>query len=184
MARVAQPPEHAPLELCAVTAVTISRIARKQGFARVMTAQQLAAAAQAGAEVAALGMFDQGFYDQVGFGTGAYEHMIRFDPATLQVDVPFRVPARLTKDNWADVHGAMVERMKHHGAVVLNRTRFADSREQIAQTCPERFSQYEGDIDNPEALFQEMPQVLLLNDSFILLILYTFLCRSSEPQIR
>ena len=34
--------EH-PLKLCAVTAVTTSRIARKQGFARVMTAQQLAA---------------------------------------------------------------------------------------------------------------------------------------------
>ena len=109
-----------PLELCAVTAVTTSRIARKQGFARVMTAQQLAAGAEAGAEVAALGMFDQGFYDQVGFGTGAYEHTIRFDPTTLKVDVPFRVPARLSKDNWADVHGAMVERMKHHGAVVLN----------------------------------------------------------------
>ncbi len=109
-----------PLKLCAVTAVTTSRIARKQGFARVMTAQQLATAAEEGAEVAALGMFDQGFYDQVGFGTGAYEHTIRFDPTTLQVDAPFRVPARLTKDDWADVHSAMVGRMKHHGAVVLD----------------------------------------------------------------
>jgi predicted acetyltransferase len=109
-----------PLKLCAVTAVTTSRIARKQGFARVMTAQQLATAALEGAEVAALGMFDQGFYDQVGFGTGAYEHMIRFDPTTLQVDAPFRIPARLTKDNWADIHGAMVGRLKHHGAVVLD----------------------------------------------------------------
>lgn len=109
-----------PLKLCAVTAVTTSRIARKQGFARVMTAQQLAAGAEGGAEVAALGMFDQGFYDQVGFGTGAYEHTIRFDPATLLVDVPFRVPSRLTKDDWANIHGAMVGRMKHHGAVVLD----------------------------------------------------------------
>lgn len=109
-----------PLKLCAVTAVTTSRVARKQGFARVMTAQQLAAGAADGAEVAALGMFDQGFYDQVGFGTGAYEHMIRFDPATLQVDVPFRVPSRLTNEHWADVHGAMAGRMKHHGAVVLD----------------------------------------------------------------
>ena len=31
-------------------------------------------------------MFEQGFYDQVGFGTGAYEHTIRFDPATLLVE--------------------------------------------------------------------------------------------------
>ncbi len=109
-----------PLKLCAVTAVTTSRIARKQGFARVMTAQQLARGAAEGAEVAALGMFDQGFYDQVGFGTGAYEHTIRFDPTTLLVDVPFRVPSRLSEDSWADVHSAMVGRLKHHGAVVLN----------------------------------------------------------------
>jgi predicted acetyltransferase len=109
-----------PLSLCAVTAVTTSRVARKQGFARVMTALQLAAGAEAGAEVAALGMFDQGFYDQVGFGTGTYEHSIRFDPATLLVDVPFRVPARLGKGDWEAVHAAMAARLKHHGAVVLD----------------------------------------------------------------
>lgn len=107
------------LDLCAVTAVTTSRVARKQGFARVMTARQLAAAADAGAEVAALGMFDQGFYDQVGFATGAYEHSFRFDPATLLVDVPFRVPNRIGRDDWAAVHMAMHNRMKHHGAVCL-----------------------------------------------------------------
>jgi predicted acetyltransferase len=107
------------LSLCAVTAVTTSRIARKQGFARVMTARLLAEGAAAGAEVAALGMFDQGFYDQVGFGTGAYEHSIRFDPATLLVEVPFRVPARIGKDDWQAVHAAMAGRLKHHGAVVL-----------------------------------------------------------------
>lgn len=107
------------LSLCAVTAVTTSRVARKQGFARVMTAQQLAVAAENGAEVAALGMFDQGFYDQVGFGTGAYEHTIRFDPSTLLVDRSFRVPSRLVKDDWAAVHTAMLNRLKHHGAVTL-----------------------------------------------------------------
>lgn len=108
-----------PLDLCAVTAVTTSRVARKQGFATVMTARQLATAAAAGAEVAALGMFDQGFYDQIGFATGAYEHTFRFDPMTLLVDVPFRVPDRITRDDWAAVHSAMHNRMKHHGAVCL-----------------------------------------------------------------
>lgn len=108
------------LSLCAVTAVTTSRIARKQGMARVMTAQQLARAAREGAEVAALGMFDQGFYDQIGFATGAYEHTIRFDPATLLVDRDFRVPSRLGKDDWPAVHGAMANRLKHHGAVTLS----------------------------------------------------------------
>ncbi|MEM8767026.1 MAG: GNAT family N-acetyltransferase [Pseudomonadota bacterium] len=107
------------LSLSAVTAVTTSRIARKQGFARVMTAQQLAAAAADGAQVAALGMFEQGFYDQVGFGTGSYENRLRFDPATLLVDVPFRVPSRLHTDDWPAVHRAMTHRLSHHGAVNL-----------------------------------------------------------------
>ena len=110
----------APLTLCAVTAVTTSRIARKQGFARIMTARQIAEAAEDGAEVAALGMFDQGFYDQVGFGTGAYEHTFRFDPATLLVDRKFRVPSRLHPDDWQALHGAMVNRLQHHGACTLD----------------------------------------------------------------
>ncbi len=107
------------LSLCAVTAVTTSRVARKQGFARVMTARQLATAAAEGAQVAALGMFEQGFYDQVGFGTGAYENRLRFDPATLLVDVSIRVPSRLHTDDWPAVHQAMLNRMGHHGAVNL-----------------------------------------------------------------
>jgi predicted acetyltransferase len=108
------------LKLCVVTAVTTSRIARKQGLARVMTALQIAEAANQGAEVAALGMFDQGFYDQVGFGTGAYEHTIRFDPSTLLVDRKFRVPSRIHKDDWPQVHASMVGRLKHHGACTLD----------------------------------------------------------------
>jgi hypothetical protein len=108
------------LDLCAVTAVTTSRIARKQGFARVMTAMQIAEAAEGGAEVAVLGVFDQGFYDQVGFGTGAYEHTFRFDPASLLVDREFRVPARIHPDDWPQMHEALAGRMKHHGACVLS----------------------------------------------------------------
>ncbi|MBE9066213.1 hypothetical protein IQ260_06065 [Leptolyngbya cf. ectocarpi LEGE 11479] len=53
------------------------------------------------------------------------------------------------------------------GAVVINRTRFADSWKQVQQTCPERLSQHQEDVSNPETLFQELPQILLLNDSFI-----------------
>ena len=48
------------LPLCAVTAVTTSRVARGRGMARRLTALQLAKAAKKGAAVAALGMFDQG----------------------------------------------------------------------------------------------------------------------------
>lgn len=108
------------LSLCAVTAVTTSRIARRQGFARRLTALQLAEAAVAGTEVAALGMFDQGFYDRIGFGTGAYEHRFVFDPATLDIDSDFRVPVRLGREDWRDMHRAMTSRLKNHGAVTLD----------------------------------------------------------------
>lgn len=108
------------LKLCAVTAVTTSRIARKQGFAQKITALQLAEAALDGAEVAALGIFDQGFYDKVGFGTGSYEHTFKFDPATLLVNRKFGVPTRLDKGDWKDMHAAMTSRLRSHGGCNLD----------------------------------------------------------------
>jgi len=82
-----------------VTAVTTSRIARKQGFARRLTAQAIAADVADGALVSALGMFEQGFYDHLGFGTGSYVHRVGFDPTTLKVDGTTRPPRRLTEDD-------------------------------------------------------------------------------------
>ncbi|MDP6374424.1 MAG: GNAT family N-acetyltransferase [Pseudomonadales bacterium] len=108
------------LDLCAVTAVTTSRIARKQRFAQQLTALQLADGANAGAKVAALGMFEQGFYDRVGFGTGAYDNFLRIDPASLLIDASFRVPQRLTKDDWSAVHACMHRRPRSHGGVILH----------------------------------------------------------------
>lgn len=108
------------LILCVVTAVATSRIARKQGFAQKLTALQLATAALDGAEVAALGMFDQGFYDKLGFGTGSYEHTIKFDPATLLVHREFRVPTRLDKGDWRDIHTSMMRRLRRHGGCNLD----------------------------------------------------------------
>ena len=83
------------LPLCAVTGVTTSRVARKQGFAGRLTARAIADAAENGAMVAGLGIFDQGFYNLLGFGNGTYEHWIRFDPSTLKIDKQPRVPQRL-----------------------------------------------------------------------------------------
>ena len=107
------------LSMCAVTAVMTSPIARKLGLALRITARQLAAGAEDGAALAVLGIFDQGFYDRLGFGTGSYEHTFRFDPATLRVDVPFRPPKRLTQDDWRAVHGAMMHRRRGHGGCLL-----------------------------------------------------------------
>lgn len=108
------------LPMSAVTAVTTSRVGRRMGFAQRLTACQLARGAEGGAVVSALGMFDQGFYDRVGFGSGSYQHFFAFDPATLRVEAPHRPPARLTKEHWREVHQALCARLKNHGACVLD----------------------------------------------------------------
>ena len=47
--------------------------------------------------MATLGMFEQGFYDRVGFGSGPYLHEVVVDPGTLAVGhVPYRQPLRLS----------------------------------------------------------------------------------------
>ncbi len=107
------------LPLWAVTAVTTSRIARGHAFAQRLTAQQLAYGAQQGAAVAALGMFDQGFYDKVGFGTGAYDHSFTLDPGTLMVDKDAPTPARLSREDYPAMHAAMLNRQKVNGSVCL-----------------------------------------------------------------
>ena len=108
------------LKLGAVGAVTTSHISRKLGFAKKLTANLLAIQAEQGMEVSALGMFDQGFYNKVGFGTGSYENWINFDPATLNLTYPFRPPKRLGIKDYKAIHGAMMSRASSHGNVFLN----------------------------------------------------------------
>ena len=70
--------------LCVVSAVTTSRISRVLSLAQKLTALQLAKGQQDGAAVEALGMFDQGFYNKMGLGTGAYINKFSFDPAAVE----------------------------------------------------------------------------------------------------
>ena len=107
------------LRLSAVTAVTTSHIARKQGLAKRLTASLIAEEAADGALVSGLGMFEQGFYNLLGFGSGGYEHWRSFDPAHLTVTTRARVPRRLMLDDWALVHEAMMNRQRGHGACSL-----------------------------------------------------------------
>jgi len=100
-----------------VAAVTTSRLARKRGLAGRLCAQAVADLAIAGAPLVGLGMFEQGYYNQLGFGTGGYEHFVSFDPAQLDVDVPARVPRRITPDDWPAVHAARLARPLGHGGV-------------------------------------------------------------------
>lgn len=109
------------LSLCAVTAVTTGLLGRKRGWATTLTARAVAQAAESGLAVAALGMFEQGFYDRVGFGTAAYNHRVSFNPRELAVDhVPYRTPVRLSADDHVEVHAALAGRHRTHGSVVLD----------------------------------------------------------------
>jgi predicted acetyltransferase len=120
--------EDVDLPLCAITAVTTSLVGRRLGLASTLTARALAAAVEAGAAVASLGMFDQGFYDRVGFGSGPYEHRLTVDPGRLDVPVPYRRPVRLTADDAHDIHAAMAGRARAHGGIVLHAPELVDAQ--------------------------------------------------------
>ena len=108
------------LQFAAVAGVITSRVARRQGLAGRTTATALADAALRGATVAGLSMFDQGFYDQLGFGTMGYDHWVTFDPATLRVPVRPRPPLRITLDDAEAAHTGRLQRLRPHGGVNLN----------------------------------------------------------------
>lgn len=110
-----------------VTSVGTSRIARKQGFAGRLTALAVAQDASEGALVAGLGMFEEGFYNRLGFGTGSYEHWVSFDPANLKIRVKARVPSRLTKDDWKKVHQSRIQRKRGHGACNLHSPKITEA---------------------------------------------------------
>lgn len=123
------------LPFCCVASVTTSLIGRKQGLASRLTAQALSTAVAEGALVAGLTMFEQGFYEQLGFGIGGYEHTITFDPSQLKVSARARPPLRLTMEDADSVHAARLKRHRGHGScnlshamVTLSDMEWSDSR--------------------------------------------------------
>ena len=111
------------LPLSVVAAVTVSRVARRRGLASRLTAHAVADSAEKGAVVSALGMFDQGFYDRLGFGNGPYDHMIEFDPNALRLPKdhprPSAPPVRLTPEHADEMHASLLARRRGHGGVNL-----------------------------------------------------------------
>jgi len=107
------------LDISIVTSVTTSRIARKQGLAKMLTAQLIAEETEAGSPLSTLGIFEEGFYDQLGYGTGPYVNWLGFDPANILVDRPLRPPQRLTEEDASRMHQALVKRRTQHGGVTL-----------------------------------------------------------------
>ncbi len=107
------------LSLCAVCGVTTGYVGRKRGIAGRLTAELVALGAAEGAALAGLGIFDQGYYDRLGFGTGPYEYIISFDPAELDLDIHPPPPVRLTQDDWELIHRSRQGGLKVHGNTVL-----------------------------------------------------------------
>jgi hypothetical protein len=107
------------LAFTGVTSVTAGRVARKSGAAASATAEALARDAEAGVVVAGLSMFEQGYYDRLGFGTGSYEHIVSFDPATLTVPYGDRLPKRVDSEQVEAIHRARLGRMRSFGSVNL-----------------------------------------------------------------
>jgi hypothetical protein len=107
------------LEFSAVTGVMTSLITRKQGLAGRTTARAIANAAMDGALVTGLGIFDQGFYDKLGFGNMPYHHAFSFDPETLLVDISPQIPHRLDQGDWDAAHQNRLTRLQGHGSCSL-----------------------------------------------------------------
>ncbi|MDP8205403.1 MAG: GNAT family N-acetyltransferase [Candidatus Electryonea clarkiae] len=104
------------LPLSCIGAVATSLIARKQNIASRLTAARIALDAEEGAAISCLGMFEQGFYNKLGYGTGGYDLNFHFAPSILNVKNSPGVPVRLTEDDWVIVHRSRLNRMRSHGS--------------------------------------------------------------------
>jgi hypothetical protein len=65
-------------------------------------------------------MFEQGFYDRLGFGSGPYESELSFDPALLKPGRPDRHPKRLGFDDFEAIHASRLSRKRTHGGCNLH----------------------------------------------------------------
>ncbi len=120
------------VSLGGVTAVTTSRIARRLRMASRLTARTVAHLGDEGVAVAALGMFEQGFYDRVGFAAGSYENRVQVYPGDLDIPVPYRTPERLDlDDDLEEIHAAIVDRMPWHGGIAVGGERLSQAGAQI-----------------------------------------------------
>jgi predicted acetyltransferase len=109
--------EDLPLAVVAIVATGIA--ARQQGLAKKLTAHVVAQQALNGAAVSSLGIFDQGFYNNLGYGNGSYENLVSFHPSRLKVYAKPRIPRRLTIDDAEAVHQSRLDRHRGHGTCNL-----------------------------------------------------------------
>lgn len=108
------------LRYLGVMSVVTSHVARKQGFAGRVTASSIARHVANGVQVAGLGIFEQGYYNRLGFGTDAYENLVAIDPQQLSIAGSTRPPKRLGTDDWKLVHHARCSQTTCHGGVTFD----------------------------------------------------------------
>lgn len=109
----------ADMPITCVTAVTTSRTVRKRGIASSLCARALAEEALEGSPLAMLGMFEQGYYNRLGFGTGSDIVRMAFDPAHLTLTAEHRHPIRLTSSDWEELHASRNRRFRVHGGCTM-----------------------------------------------------------------
>lgn len=108
------------LSISAVSSVTVGRLLRKQGAAPKLLASMLADEIEKGTAVAGLGMFEQGFYNRLGFATMGYEHWFSFDPSKLKIYKKGGIPFRLGVEDYLEAHSCFGNAKKEHGFVTLD----------------------------------------------------------------
>ncbi len=110
----------ATLPFCSVSGVTVAFQGRKEGFGAALTAELLAIAAGKGAVCAGLGMFEQGYYDRVGFSNMPYWRNFYLRPSEIDLDGSMSSrPVRLEKEQWSEIHRSRTRRFRCHGSVNL-----------------------------------------------------------------
>lgn len=109
--------QKASLPAVLIVGVYAGRVGRQNGHALALTAESIALAVDEGACIASLGIFDQGFYDRIGFGIGSYIRRMTVDPNSLQVPSLERAPHRLGVDDYEEMHAARLNRRPVHGRV-------------------------------------------------------------------
>ena len=107
------------LPVVIIAGVYASVVCRQGGHASTLTAMQVAAGVADGAAVASLGIFDQGFYDRLGFSCCPYVRRMTIEPASLKVARLDRLPVRLSVDDAAEMHACRLGRRHMHGMINL-----------------------------------------------------------------
>ena len=109
------------LPFCSINSVNVSFHGRKLGYAAALTSALLAEAAERGDACAGLGMFEQGFYDRLGFSNMPYWKSVSLVPSDIDLKGEFTSrPVRLSAENWMEIHRNRTERYRHHGSVNLS----------------------------------------------------------------